>query len=64
MSASLVAPEKTLLSQALLRLLSQPELRERFSAAIQQMHFGESSWSSIATQTISVYDQVIGAAPK
>ena len=63
-SASLVAPEKTLLSQALLRLLSQPDLRKRLSAAIQQMHFGESSWNSIATQTVSVYNQLTGAAPE
>ena len=63
-SASLVAPEKNLLSHALNRLLSQPELRKTFSAKIQEMHFGDSSWNKIAMQTISVYNHVTAAVPK
>ncbi len=63
-SASLVPPEKNLLSKALIRLLSLPELRKNFSAKIRELNFGEASWQTIARQTISVYDQVSAAPPK
>ncbi len=58
-SASLVAPEKNLLSRALIDLLSDPSLRKLFSDKIRELHFGDSAWRSIATQTISAYDQSI-----
>ncbi len=57
-SALLVAPEKNLLSQALVSLLSDPDLRKSFSDKIKQMQFGESSWNHIAVQTLSAYNTV------
>ena len=54
-NASLVPPEKQALSAALLRLLANPTLRNTFSANIQALHFGDSSWQTIAQQTLSVY---------
>ena len=57
-SASLVAPEKNLLSEALTSLLSDPDLRKSFSAKIGQLQFGESSWNRIAVQTLSAYSNV------
>ncbi len=61
-SASLVAPEKNVLGNALLQLLSAPELRNIFSAKIRELQFGESSWKTIAAQTVSAYTQV--SAPR
>ncbi len=55
-SASLVAPEKNVLSGALISLLSDSELRKSFSDKIKEMHFGESSWQTIAEQTLSAYN--------
>lgn len=54
-SAFLVAPEKKLLSDALLHLLSDDTLRKSFSDKIQALNFGESSWQHIARQTLSAY---------
>ena len=61
-SASLVAPEKNLLSQALLRLLSEPELRNIFSDKIRKLDFGQSSWQTIAAETMSAYNRVIASS--
>ena len=57
-SASLVPPEKNLLSDALLSLLSDPELRKTFSDKIKELEFGDASWNHIAAQTISAYQAV------
>ncbi len=63
-SASLVPPEIHRLSQALVQLLAEPELRQRFSAAVKALNFGASAWHAIARQTLSVYDQVMASPPK
>ena len=63
-SASLVPPETHPLSQAILKLLAEPELRERFSTEIKALNFGESAWHTIAQQTLAVYAQVIAAPPE
>ena len=54
-TALLVPPEKQRLSAALLHLLSDEPLRRSLSENLQALNFGESSWQSIAEQTLSVY---------
>ena len=61
-SASLVTPEITSFSKALIHLLSDPELRKSFSDKINELEFGESSWKQIALDTISTYRKVIAVS--
>ena len=58
-NASLVAPEKKLLSDALLQLLSDQTLRNSYSAKIQALDFGEASWQDIARQTLAAYNLLL-----
>ena len=54
--ALLVDPEDSFaLSQAILRILQEPGLRERLSAATLEKNFGARSWTAIAEQTTSLY---------
>ncbi len=55
-NACLVPAEKKLLSEALIRLLSDEPLRKSFSAKIEALGFAESSWQDIARQTLSAYN--------
>ena len=63
-SASLVPPETPGLSQALVHLLAEPQVRHRLSAEVKALNFGDAAWHTIAEQTLAVYDQVIAAPSK
>jgi glycosyltransferase involved in cell wall biosynthesis len=59
-SALLIDPHDTnQFAAALLRLAVQPELREAFSARIEEMHYGDQTWQSIALRTIHTYERVL-----
>jgi glycosyltransferase involved in cell wall biosynthesis len=47
------------LAHAIVRLLENSELRQKFSFAICAKNFGSQSWVSIAQQTMRVYDAVL-----
>jgi glycosyltransferase involved in cell wall biosynthesis len=48
------------LANALLTLLCDAKMRERFAARIGALDFGDASWRSIAASTARVYDDVCG----
>lgn len=60
-SALLIDPEDTRqFAAALSRIAAQTKLRETLAARISEMHFGDRTWSSIATQTLAVYEELLG----
>ena len=60
-NALLVDPtEPEALAGALLRVVEQPELRERLGANVAAMRFGDQSWAEIAEATTGVYQGVLG----
>ena len=59
-SALLIDPHDTnQFAAALLRLAVQPELREAFSARIEEMQYGDQTWQSIALKTMHAYERLL-----
>jgi len=59
-NALLVDPEDTnALSKALLELILDSELREKYASQIRAMDFGDQSWLTIARKTIACYEAVL-----
>ena len=58
-NALLVNPQNSAeLSAALVRLASEPRLRQKLASAVSALHFGEKSWLSIASDTMRTYEFV------
>jgi len=59
-NAFLVDPEDSAeLTGALIKLLQDGALRERFAQRVRQMDFGDQSWLFIAEKTIQAYESVL-----
>jgi len=59
-NALLVDPQDCdALAGALIELVQDAALRERLSAKVRAMEFGDASWNSIAKQTMAVYERVL-----
>lgn len=59
-NALLVDPERPgELSGALVELIEDPGLRERFAGRVRAMNFGDASWISIARKTVEFYEHTL-----
>ena len=59
-TALLVNPaDPVQLADALLRVTQEPDLRERLTRNVEDMHFGDQVWQQIAQQTSLVYQRVL-----
>jgi glycosyltransferase involved in cell wall biosynthesis len=64
-NALLVDPaDRDQLANALVTLLQDSTMRDRFAARISALDFGDASWRSIAACTAKVYDDVCGLAQR
>lgn len=55
-NALLVDPQnRKQLSEALIELLTRPDIRNQLATNTKKMNFGDESWSSIAQQTVEIY---------
>jgi glycosyltransferase involved in cell wall biosynthesis len=63
-NALLVPQDPAALAAAILELTHDPALRGRLAEAVSAMDYGDTSWSAIARDTITVYQRVCSNGPE